>query len=51
MLRIALDALDFEEDDNAFFTCAEKHVLTVNEVVYYLTDAGELEQLSRGRGE
>jgi len=35
MRRIALDALQFEEDDD-FYTYAEHHDLTVNEVAYYL---------------
>lgn len=36
MRRIALDALEFADDDDAFFSYAEQHGLTVNEVVYYL---------------
>ncbi len=36
MRRIALDAMEFKEDDEAFYTYAEEHGLTVNEVVYYL---------------
>ena len=35
MRRIALDALQFEEDDD-FYIYAEDHHLTVDEVVYYL---------------
>jgi hypothetical protein len=35
MRRIAQDALQFE-DDSAFYTYAEEHHLTVNEVAYYL---------------
>jgi hypothetical protein len=35
MRRVAQDALQFEDDD-AFYTYAEKHHLTVNEVEYYL---------------
>jgi len=36
MQRIALDALEFADDDEAFHQYATKHRLTVNEVVYYL---------------
>ena len=36
MRRIALDAMDFKDDDAAFHTYAARHRLTANEVVYYL---------------
>ena len=35
MRHVALDALQFEDDD-AFYTYARDHHLTVDEVVYYL---------------
>lgn len=35
MRRVALDALEFKDDDR-FYTYAEEHHLTVNEVAYYL---------------
>jgi hypothetical protein len=43
MRRIALDALSFADDDDAFYAYADAHHLTVNEVVYYLNayEAGE----------
>jgi len=36
MRRIALDALQFKEDNGAFYTYAARHDLTVDEVAYYL---------------
>jgi hypothetical protein len=36
MRQIALDALQFGDDDEAFYTYAARHNLTVDEVVYYL---------------
>ena len=36
MRNIALDALEFEEDDGAFYDYARKHNLSINEVSYYL---------------
>jgi hypothetical protein len=36
MRNIALDALEFEEDDGAFYDYAQKHNLSINEVSYYL---------------
>ena len=36
MRRVALDAMDFDDDTAAFYAYAEEHHLTVNEVVYYL---------------
>ena len=36
MRNIALDALEFEEDDGAFYDGAQKHNLSINEVSYYL---------------
>jgi hypothetical protein len=36
MRRIALDAMQFKDDDAAFYAYAEEHDLTVNEVIYYL---------------
>ena len=36
MRRIALDAMEFGDDDAAFYTYAKEHNLTVNEVDYYL---------------
>jgi hypothetical protein len=36
MRRIALDAMEFEDDDAAFYDYADEHNLTVNEVAYYL---------------
>ena len=36
MRRIALDAMEFKDDDAAFYTYADEHNLSVNEVAYYL---------------
>jgi hypothetical protein len=36
MKQIALDALAFADKDEAFYTYAAEHQLTVNEVAYYL---------------
>jgi hypothetical protein len=36
MRRIAQDALEFLDDDSAFDRYAAEHMLTVNEIVYYL---------------
>ena len=36
MRRIALDAIEFKDDDAAFYAYADEHNLTVNEVAYYL---------------
>ena len=36
MRRIALDAMEFGDDNAAFSTYTAEHNLTVNEVVYYL---------------
>jgi hypothetical protein len=36
MRHIALDAMEFGDDDAAFHTYAAEHKLTVNEMVYYL---------------
>ena len=36
MQRIALDAIEFADDDSAYHRYASEHNLTVNEVVYYL---------------
>jgi hypothetical protein len=36
MRRIALDAMEFKDDDGAFYTYADEHGLTVNEVAFYL---------------
>lgn len=36
MRRIALDALEFKDEDAAFYRYAAQHDLTVNEVAYYL---------------
>ena len=36
MHRIALDAMEFGDDNAAFYTYAAEHDLTVNEVAYYL---------------
>jgi len=36
MRRIALDAMDFKDDTEAYYAYAAKHHLTVNEIVYYL---------------
>jgi hypothetical protein len=36
MRRIALDALEFKDEDAAFYRHAAQHDLTINEVVYYL---------------
>ncbi|MBN1485497.1 MAG: DUF3024 domain-containing protein [Chloroflexia bacterium] len=36
MRRIALDALEFGDDDPAYYTYAEEHNLSVDELVYYL---------------
>jgi hypothetical protein len=36
MRRIAQDALEFGDDDRAFDRYAVEHMLTVNEIVYYL---------------
>ena len=36
MRRIALDAMEFGDDDAAFYTYAAEHHLTANEVAYYL---------------
>lgn len=36
MRQIALKALTFADNDEAFYTYAAEHQLTVNEVVYYL---------------
>jgi hypothetical protein len=36
MHQIALDAIQFKDDDAAFYDYAEEHDLTVNEVAYYL---------------
>ena len=43
MRRIALDAMGFKDDDAAFYTYADEHNLTVNEVAYYLNayEAGD----------
>jgi hypothetical protein len=36
MRRIAQDAMCFGDDGAAFYTYADQHKLTVNEIVYYL---------------
>ena len=36
MRRIAQDAMGFDDDGADFYTYADQHKLTVNEIVYYL---------------
>ena len=36
MRQTALDAMQFKDDDAAFYDYAEEHDFTVNEVAYYL---------------